>query len=213
MREYELTEARGGSLYHSMDEKYIVETLRLDRILGTSIHRYDDSGKLIFDPELHGGWLANDPAQHWYRDRKDTLADPNVPERAKRNIHGWEASNWYVGVSMTRSPTFAGKWKDVVLELDQSKLVQRYRIAPKAWGSTRREAEEFLILKDNAREYVDSKAFRNPNENAPKVAPLSKYLTGLYIGGYDKRRIELGKGEIEPSYRTVMNHPLYKGFL
>lgn len=214
MREFELLEARGGPLYHSMMGEYIEETLREDRILGTSIHRYNDEGKLIFDPELHGGWLTSTDGSipnHWYQDRKDTLADPDVPERAKRNIRDWEDSNWYVGVSLTRSPKFASGWKEIILELDQALLAQRYRIIPKAWGSTRREAEEFLVLKDDAKEYVESGEYRKINSNTPRIAPLSKYLTGLYLPMREKRKFSLRP--VEPEQKLVMKHPLFKGYL
>lgn len=216
MRANELTEGRGGVLYHSMMSEYIEATLSENRILGTSIHRYNDSGKLIFDPELHGNWLTSKDGKiphHWYQDRKDTLADPDVPERAKRNIRDWEGSNWYVGVSLTRSPKFAGGWKEIILELDHALLAQRYRIVAKAWGSSRREAEEFLILKDNAREYVESGEYRRISSKTPRIAPLSKYLTGLYLPKREERKIQLRPEGAEPEQELVMNHPMFKGFL
>jgi hypothetical protein len=51
------------------------------------------------------------------------------------------------GVSLTRSRAFAAKWRDgnAILELDENRLRQRYRIITIDYYVDRREAEEFVV--------------------------------------------------------------------
>lgn len=200
----ELFESRGGSLYHSMDLKYAGDTIQKDRILATAIQRYDESGRILRDPEFRFG-----------RNRNDVLADPNVPDSDKNAIHAWNNSNWYLGISTTRSLKFAAKWKCVTFELNYAAISQRYKILPWNWRSDKNykvEREEFIVIQKDSKEYVDSKQFVNPTENNPKL-PLSKYLLGIYISQSSWEIYTNDGKKSDPTMDLIQQHPLYKGLI
>jgi len=75
--------------------------------------------------------------------------------RLKDNHPDYRDSFWLKGVSLTRDIKYAQGWGDIVYEIDQRALSQRYKIMPFNWGYSghgirnqhhKREREEFVIL-------------------------------------------------------------------
>ena len=203
----ELFESRQGSLYHSMDLQYARGAIQKDRILATSIQRWSESGRMLRDPELTYNFK--------YGSREDMLRNPDVPADVRKSVQDWVDSNWYLGISMTRSSRFASKWKGVVFELDYAGLSQRYKIIPWNWGSSKRykkEFEEFVVLQKSARGYVDAGRVGRPDETNPKI-PLSKYLKSIWLSSTTWEIYTDVGTRSNDEIDFIQAHPLYKGLL
>ena len=208
MKVIELFESKQGSLYHSMNLEYAEDAIQKDRILATSIQRWSESGRMLRDPEFTYNFK--------YGSREELLKNPDTPEEIRKDVQAWEDSNWYLGVSMTRSKQFAGKWKGVVFELDYTGLAQRYKIIPWNWGSSKnrykKEFEEFVVLKKSARDYVDAGKAGRPDETNPKI-PLSRYLKGIWLSHITWDVYTRSGTQNDPTVNFIQAHPLYKGIL
>lgn len=192
-----LFESRSAPLYHSLLPQYAIQSLEKNRLLGTSIQRFSPDGRILPDPDFKHGFIYGQIHRH----------DPERVAKEFPEIYGdierWNNSMWYLGVSMTRSFKFALDWKHVVFEIDQAKLIQRYKVIPWNWGSSKNkykmEQEEFVVLDRIEVPY-------GPTESNPKITNLDRYLTGIYvkkilkdIGGFDLEVLEA--------------HPLFKGYV
>lgn len=141
-----LIEARDAPLYHGIKHDYSISTLQKNRILGTAIQRFSPDGRILSDPDFKHGMNY----RFVRRDNPDQFKQeyPKIDSDFER----WDKSEWYGGVSLTRSLPFAASWAigGIVLKLDQSKLVQRYKVIPWNWGSSKnkykKEQEEFVVL-------------------------------------------------------------------
>lgn len=210
----ELFEGRGGSLYHSIATKYAADALKKDRILGTTFHRFLPDGRMLADPDFTYG----SSYYFEYQNNREELRveHPEIVDAYEL----WEKAHFYIGVSMTRSFTFAKKWKlnNLVFEFDQQRLNQQYRIIPWNWGGhpklAKRELEEFVVLgritKDDDR-FEDFYLYSS--EANPKLKNVDRFLTGIYapyLGGYS---IEIWKENDLAGYEFVTKHPKFKGFV
>lgn len=190
-----ITESRAAPLFHGFRNLAHARTaLENDEMLGTTTQRYWPNGVQI-KPE----------------------------ERAHDS--DYRMSFWMKGISFSRSLRYSLSWGDVVFELDQSKLAQNYKIIPFNWmrnstkGEMRREAEEFLILEKEDRDYklprdewtehsdnIDMQAFKQPANK--RLKPLSAYLVGIYI---EPSFMQSSSGR-KDDYQFFIDHPKFKGF-
>jgi hypothetical protein len=91
--------------------------------------------------------------------------------RLKDNHKEYKDSFWLKGVSLTRTKSYAQHWRDIVFELDQTKLSKKYKMIPFNWGyansrtrgqNYKRETEEFLVL---GRIYKSMQKFLDDHNN------------------------------------------------
>jgi hypothetical protein len=183
-----LMEKRESPLYHAISFDHSVTALTNDELLGTTTQRYWPDGNR----------------------RKDNASDYND-------------SFWMKGISFTRDWRFAQSFNNVVFSLDQALLSNRYKIIPFNWGFSlpkgnhhKREREEFLVTKMTGSTFMEPedpddptsgsrlnvKAMKAPNG---KVAPLSRYLLGIYV--------QKPKHSFDTDYiEQIVNHPKFLGF-
>jgi hypothetical protein len=121
------------------------------------------SGCIIFED--------NEIRARTYHIKKSMLDDKAKIKKAfSKRVFG--GSDEYVdgvaGVSLTRNFKFAKSWGDIIFEVDQKRLTQRYKIIPFNYfvdqsskpANFRKEAEEFVI---------------------GNIFPLNKYLIKIHI--------------------------------
>lgn len=198
-------------LYHAIGMDYVQRTLEKDRILGTAIQRFDRNGHPLPDPDFkHGTGF-----RHLFRQDPDTMIKdfPSVYQDFKR----WEDSEWYCGVSLTRSREFALSWAGygVVLVLDQQSIRQNHKVIPWNWGSSRhkykKECEEFVVLgrTDRPTKSFNRGKLVRPTEGNPSIRNLNKHLRGILMSKDVKEMVLRSNSPID----HIIHHPRFHGWV
>ena len=130
-------------------------------------------------------------------------------KRLKDDMPGYQNSNYYFGLSLTRELQYAKKWAETVLVFDKNKLMHKYQLKPYNWGysiggnyqqnSIKREKEEFLVVgKTGPKTNAELIKFRNNTEYS--IPNAGKYIKGFYIS-------EMLMDDVD-----LTEHPLFLGF-
>jgi len=166
---FDVNEAvRGGVLYHGTDPDNAVQIMAADRINGSTPH----NAKPL---------------------RVVNGVNKLVPLGFRQ--HEIERFDNVYGVSLTRDPNFARRWKSgqgVVLVLDEQKLRQKFRMMPVNYYGDRTESEEFVV---------------------GAIQPLSRYLVAIEVAeGVMQEMVE--EDEVyapgDGRYELITNHPLLR---
>lgn len=148
--------------------------------------------------------------------------------RRKEDWEGYEESFWMKGISFTRDPHYALKWKDVTFALDSSKLRNRISIVPFAWNyhfcnqasmgreiDHKREREEFAIFSRKPDDFQRSEEngggldMNRWQEPGGSLDNLDQYLLGIMV---NKRILEIyGEEDFSKRFPGILDHPKYKG--
>jgi hypothetical protein len=114
------------------------------------------------------------------------------------------------GISTTRDLLFALKWGEVVFELDQNKISQKYPIIPMNYfysNKSYKHSANNRLSKEEREEFIVT------GKNGQGGIPLSPYLKKIYL---DAWLIAEGYGDDpdgnEQEYiAQIQHHPLYAG--
>lgn len=159
---------RPGVLYHGSDPDNVVQIIMADRINGSTPH-YATPIKVI------KGY------------------NRAVPLGFRK--HEIEQFDNVYGVSLTRDPNFARRWKSglgIVLVLDEQKLRHNFRMVPVNYYGDRSESEEFVV---------------------GAIKPLSRYLLSIEVSAQVMQEMldeDEAYGPDDGRYTPITEHPLLR---
>jgi hypothetical protein len=157
-------------------------------------HGYPGSKLKHASRALATGQMAGTSTQRFWADGR----------RRTEDEVDYKESYWMKGLSLTRDIAYAMAWGDIVIAINQAKLIQRTKVIPYSWGyhmagngnknniQTKREREEFAVTKRTPDDYhfppgheregeFDHNRFQSNDDQIEGFIPLAPILEGIWM--------------------------------
>lgn len=182
-----VTEARTGTLYHSLSGNNFIHSIKHDKLFATVVHYMQNDGSPAPMLDFYAYGYEDDLDIHEFAFL--LLNGDGLSEEERDEIISFlENTSPAAGISLTRSKKFAEKWAfhGVILELDANLLSNNFKLIPIDYlafdsKSKRSEAEEFLIVSkkyNDIRKLIDN-LYRPVTELS--IQNLDRYIVKIHI--------------------------------